>query len=404
MKNFNPFLLAFLLALCCWFGCSKDDETPKINDLQVTVEVDPQDPLKVEVSPSSKIAKSYRVYFDYDNAPESFENVSPDQSAKHEYPETSQTYTIRVLALAQGYDDGKFTQKHEVRFTPGFLITDFEDANNGLVYEGRKETTIETVDNPDSSAANNSAKVGKISLKGEEFEAIMIYPTRHIDVTDTSQQILSFDFYQGLAADNPIMVRLSTNATDGSGGTISADGEVIDTPPGGGDPTGGGGDDPTGGGLPTVGTGSDTTSLNSFRRIESPKSEDVEVMFTASHQGWKRIRLNFAKDRRNSKNPDEPAQALLDSYDRILVFVGYKNFAKGDFYIDNLRLGVQGSAIPDTDSDGLLDNRDICPTEEGTLESNGCPAFNPDDLPAFPPGTGSGTLSKSLRASIIRLR
>lgn len=170
------------------------------------------------------------------------------------------------------------------------------------------------------------------------------------------------------------MVRLSTNATDGygSGDTISADGEVIDTPPGGGDPTGGG--------PPTVGTGSDTTSLNSLRRIESPKSEDVEVMFTASHQGWKRIRLNFGKDRRNSKNPDEPAQALLDSYDRILVFVGYKNFAKGDFYIDNLRLGVQGSAIPDTDSDGLLDNRDICPTEEGTLESNGCPAFNPDDL------------------------
>lgn len=398
MKNFNPFLLAFLLALCCWFGCSKDDETPKINDLQVTVEVDPQDPLKVEVSPSSKIAKSYRVYFDYENAPESFENISPDQSAKHEYPETSQTYTIRVLAIAQGYDDGKFIQKHEVSFTPGFLITDFEDANNGLVYEGRKETTIETVDNPDSSAANNSAKVGKISLKGEEFEAIMIYPTQHIDVTDTCQQILSFDFYQGLAADNPIMVRLSTNATDGygSGDTISADGEVIDTPPGGGDPTGGG--------PPTVGTGSDTTSLNSLRRIESPKSEDVEVMFTASHQGWKRIRLNFAKDRRNSKNPDEPVQALLDSYDRILVFVGYKNFAKGDFYIDNLRLGVQGSAIPDTDSDGLLDNRDICPTEEGTLESNGCPAFNPDDLPPFPPGTGSGTLSKSLRASIIRLR
>lgn len=194
MKNFNPFLLAFLLALCCWFGCSKDDETPKINDLQVTVEVDPQDPLKVEVSPSSKIAKSYRVYFDYENAPESFENISPDQSAKHEYPETSQTYTIRVLAIAQGYDDGKFIQKHEVSFTPGFLITDFEDANNGLVYEGRKETTIETVDNPDSSAANNSAKVGKISLKGEEFEAIMIYPTQHIDVTDTCQQILSFTF------------------------------------------------------------------------------------------------------------------------------------------------------------------------------------------------------------------
>ena len=86
MKKFNSSLLAFLLALCCWFGCSKDDETPKINDLQVTVEVDPQDPFQVEVSPSSKIAKSYRVYFDYDNAPDSFEKVSPNQSAKHEYP------------------------------------------------------------------------------------------------------------------------------------------------------------------------------------------------------------------------------------------------------------------------------------------------------------------------------
>lgn len=176
------------------------------------------------------------------------------------------------------------------------------------------------MDNPESSAANNSAKVGKISLKGEEYEAIMIYPTRHIDVTDTSQQILSFDFYQGLAADNPIMVRLSTNATDtfqvGSGGTLSAEGEIISTPPGGGGPTGGEGD-PSGGGLPATGPSSDTTAINSLQSIESPKSEDVEVMFTASHKGWKRIRLNFAKDRRNSKtrmNPHKPYSTPIIGY------------------------------------------------------------------------------------------
>lgn len=382
MKNFNPSLLAFLLVLCCWFGCSKDDETPKINDLQVTVEVDPQDPLKVEVSPSSKIAKSYRVYFDFDNAPERFENVSPDQSAKHEYPETSQTYTIRVLAIAQGYDDGKFTQKHSIAFTPGFLISNFEDANSGLVYQRLVETTIETVDNPDPVEANNSSKVGKVTLNGEKYEAIVIYPTKHIDFSDPSQQILSFDFYQDLATETPLMIRLSTNAT----ATFDLGEPTVE--PVKGLSIYSGKSTPTDN--PPIADPSDEG--NTF--IEAPKSEDVEVMHSVNHRGWKRIRMNFAKDRRNSENPEEPAQALLDSYDRVFVFIGYGNFATGDFYIDNIRGGKQGTNIPDDDSDGILDNWDLCPTAEGNAENNGCPEFDFGDggFGEPVPGTGTATL------------
>ena len=58
----------------------------------------------------------------------------------------------------------------------------------------------------------------------------------------------------------------------------------------------------------------------------------------------------------------------------------------GTFLIDNVTGGLPGAAIPDTDSDGLIDTVDACDTEPGDESNNGCPIVI---VPVTPPTTPS---------------
>jgi len=386
MKNLTSFVLLLTIGSLCWWGCS-DDDANIISDLQFEIETDPLDPLQVEVRPSSKTSKRFEVYFDYDNAKDEFHSLSPGETITHEYPESSATYSIRVVGKADGYQDAELTRSHQIQFTPGFLISDFE-ANRDVIHQGREQTLIELADNPDVSEANSSNSVGKITVAGEFYKAFVIYPSKFIDLSDPAQQIISFDYYQDLEVEVPLLIRFSTNSTptfdEFTGeGDIASDGILGEGDAGSVE---GGSGDGVGEG---VGQGDFGDSFGA-PLIEAAKEADVEVLQSVNHRGWKRVRFNFARDRRNSTNPEDDAQDL-GQYDRVFVFIGYRDNATGTFYIDNLRGGLEGDPIPDQDEDGVLDNADVCDERPGEVENDGCPTYDgglegPTDTTPAPTG------------------
>ena len=371
MKNLTSFVLLFTLGAFCWWGCS-DDDANIISDLQFEIKTDPLDPLQVEVRPSSKTSKRFEVYFDYENAKDEFHSLSTGETITHEYPESSATYSIRVVGKADGYQDAELARSHQIQFTPGFLISDFE-ADRDVIHQEREQTLFELADNPDVSEANPSNSVGKITVGGGVFRKVfVIYPSKFIDLSGPAQQIISFDYYQDLEVEVPILIRFSTNATPTFDDGFPDEGGNEASGPLGGNGESEGEEPP---GTPDIGIGEeDFEDSVGFRQVEDAKEADVEVLQSVNHRGWKRIRFNFARDRRNSTSPEDDAQDL-GQYDRVFVFIGYQDNTTGIFYIDNLRGGIQGDPIPDQDEDGILDNADVCDDLPGEVESDGCPSY-----------------------------
>ena len=68
--------------------------------------------------------------------------------------------------------------------------------------------------------------------------------------------------------------------------------------------------------------------------------------------------------------------ASLDSYQKLVLFIGFGTETTGTYYVDNIAGGADGVAIPDSDGDTVIDTVDACPNDAGTADTNGCPTVS----------------------------
>jgi hypothetical protein len=321
MKNLMRMSFLLMLSIAS-VNCSKD-ETPTITNLDFTVTTG-DNARDVIVDPSATGAENFNIYFDFSNDPNSFETSSGD-AVTYTYPASDADYTIKVVATnSNGAEDVELTKSHNVtlpRLMAGFEVADeFVIAvDNGM--------SQSVVSNPNSTG-NDSANVLTVVSAGGAYEAIKLYPAKAIDMTQDGNQTISFDLHKDTADDLILAVKLE--------GTVSQSDDIV----------------------------------------------DVEVSKTISGSGWQNISFNFNADRVNSYpkgvgQPEEQALSALDGYEKMIVFIGFGTETTGTYYVDNIRGGVDGISIPDTDGDTVIDSIDGCRTEVGTVDNNGCPEAAP---------------------------
>ncbi len=130
-------------------------------NLQITAEIDPSNPFRVNVSAIADYAASFLVFFDTSNPDEEGTPLTLEGTVSFEYPAVGD-YTIKVVALSGGAETSELTQVVTVS-SPVELPIDFEifDAS---VFQGFGGASNAVIDNPDTNG-NESATVGQI-VKG----------------------------------------------------------------------------------------------------------------------------------------------------------------------------------------------------------------------------------------------
>jgi len=308
-----------LFAILFIVACSKDDDV-EITGLDFTITANADDALQVDVLPTANGAATYEVYFDAVGAPTSFVSTTGD-AVTSSYPEAAATYTIKVIAKnTNGALDVELTKSHTVDYIAPRSIANFEGSDNVTLIAASSEITA--VANPDASAANSSSNVGQVVTTGDAYEAFIFAPNTTINMTESANQVIKMDFWQENAEDVILLAKLE--------------------------------------GQPTT----DSAFL------------DVEVEVTASEAGWQTVSFDFGNNRRNSYPNGDAALADLGNYYKVVFFIGFGTNTAGTYYVDNITGGSDGTAIPDTDGDTVVDSVDNCIDVAGEVDNNGCPVTN----------------------------
>ena len=136
-------------------------------NIQITAEIDPSNPFRVNVSATADYAASFLVFFDTSDPDEEGTPLTLEGTVSHEYPAVGD-YTIKVVALSGGAETSELTQVVTVS-SPVELPIDFEifDAS---VFQGFGGASNAVIDNPDTNG-NGSATVGQIVKNGPEVWA-----------------------------------------------------------------------------------------------------------------------------------------------------------------------------------------------------------------------------------------
>jgi len=339
-SKFKIMLPLFLFALV--LACSKDNPEPEpivptITGLDFTITTNQENPLQVGVTPTATGASSFKVYFDTVGAPSTFEETT-GSIVTYTYPEVSATYTIKVVATADGAADVELTKEHTITVVPDTILSDFENVSPPYLINDAT-ASIEVVDGP---IADNATKIGKItntSTDDPNWEGVQIVNTKYIDLTDLANRVISLDFYQAEAATPKIGIKFQNALTEG----------VFD--------------------------------------IELTKN-------AVGTTGWQTIEFDFGSESVSNSYPNhENPTITLDQYQSIVIFIGFGENAAGEHYIDNLTGGKLSSTdIPDTDGDSVIDPLDKCIDVAGTVENDGCPA-GPSTAPTAPTLAASEVLS-----------
>ena len=316
----NLMRMSFLLLLnIALVNCSKDDVIPTITNLDFTVTAG-ESPRDVVVDPSATGAEAFNIYFDLANDATSFETSTGD-AVTHTYSASDADYTIKVVATSSnGAEDVELTKSHNV--TLPRLMAGFEAADEFIIAvdSGMSQSVVS---NPNSTG-NDSANVLTVVSAGGAYEAVKMYPAKAIDMTEEGKQTISFDLHKDTEADLIVAVKLE--------GIVTQSDDIV----------------------------------------------DVEVSKTISGSGWQNVSFDFGSNRVNSYpkgvgQPEEQALSNLDEYDSMIVFIGFGTETMGTYYIDNVRGGIDGITIPDTDGDTVIDSIDNCREEVGEIDNNGCP-------------------------------
>ena len=125
-------------------------------NLEVTIDKDPQDNYTVNVSATADYAAMFNVYFG-DATDEEPTPLMPGESVSHTYATTG-SYDVRVVALSGGEASLEVTQQVVIT-DPLFFPIDFESAKLDYSWSGFGGASAQVIDNPDMSGINTSSKV-----------------------------------------------------------------------------------------------------------------------------------------------------------------------------------------------------------------------------------------------------
>jgi len=135
----------------------------------------------LKVTPTALYASSFLVYFG-DVANETGTPVAKGGSAVHVYPPGAGTYTLKVVASSGGTAKTEKTSTITVTPTFGLPIT-FDDATTNYFFGTFGDNQkFATVDNPNPSGLNTSAKVGKFT-RGNQSWSGTYSPINAIDLS-----------------------------------------------------------------------------------------------------------------------------------------------------------------------------------------------------------------------------
>ena len=312
-----------LLFLTAFSACKDDDDAVElsITGVDFTISVENDNGNEIGVTPTSTFTDSDVIFsVDFGDAAATGDTdvkASSGPKVTYAYPEASATYTIKVTASAIGSTGSSKQKEHTITFESATVLADFEDESvlnlRDDTAEGGATFTIEVQTAMDGS----TSKVGVITNGGIAYEAPSINLVKHVDVRTKS--IITMDFYQSGVDAQIILIKLEEKKTTNE---------------------------------------------------ESKKSIEVQALSLAQ-SGWQTLTFDFGKDAINSYPDNENPNVVLDQYQKMAIFIGFGIELSGTFWVDNIAGGKLGDAVPDTDSDGVLDNIDKCKDVSGT-EANGC--------------------------------
>jgi hypothetical protein len=135
----------------------------------------------IKVSPTALYASSFMVYFG-DVANETGTAVAKGGSVVHVYPAGQATYSLKLVALSGGA--AKTEKVFPITVTPTFGVPiTFEDAGTNYFFGTFGDNQkFATVDNPDPTGLNTSAKVGKFT-RGNQSWSGTYSPVNAIDLS-----------------------------------------------------------------------------------------------------------------------------------------------------------------------------------------------------------------------------
>lgn len=264
-------------------------------NLEVTINKDPQDNYTVNVSASADYAAMFNVYFG-DATDEEPTPLMPGESVSHTYSTTG-TYDVRVVALSGGEASLEATQQVVIT-DPLFLPVDFESAKLNYSWGGFGGSSAQVIDNPDMSGINTSAKIVELT-KGAGAETWAGASLQLDEPLDFSQGTVVKMNVWSPEAGVPILFKIEDSSSE-----------------------------PMDNGNPSV---------------------FVEVIeYTTTSGEWEEMTFDLS-----SSDSFDPTA----SYDRVIVFYDFGNPGEGtSFYFDDIRLAnLEPLKLPITFDSSVID-------------------------------------------------
>ncbi len=168
-------------------------------NLEISVNKDPQDNYSISVSAAADYATMFNVYFG-DMAEEEPTPLMPGETVNHTY-ETIGTYDVRLVALSGGTATTEITQEVVIS-DPLYLPIDFESEKldyNFVNFGGGEGIGISVIANPDPSGVNTSEMVAAYSKPAgsETWAGTSIALDESIDFSST--RYVSVDVWSPIA-------------------------------------------------------------------------------------------------------------------------------------------------------------------------------------------------------------
>lgn len=142
-------------------------------NLEITIEKDPSDPLKISVSAEADNAAAFEVLFGDEATGEEPTPMMIDEVLEHSYQDVG-TFTVTVTALSGGAATTSVSEDVEI-FDPLVFPIDFESSTVDYTFfnfGGGEGAGAPVIDNPDPNTVNDSPKVASYTkVNGSEVWA-----------------------------------------------------------------------------------------------------------------------------------------------------------------------------------------------------------------------------------------
>lgn len=329
----------FLLGVGLTVACSSNDDAPaaSITGVDFTISVENDNGNQIGVTPTSVGGTTYTIDFgDSEAVNDADIIVSSGPKVKYSYPEKTGTYTITVTASSSKSSDVVATKTHTITFAAPTSLADFENAADLNLRDDASGNALITVESKTGKNGQTS-KVGVAVFNGgANWDAFSINPKNYINVKNKG--IITVDYYQSVGVAREILLKLE---------------------------------------------GTKTVKDGVFA---------IEVLTTSTAAtGWQTLTFDFHSNKALGSYPNGALPVVLDEYQTMSVFVDFGTAVAGTYWFDNFAGAEWGTAVPDSDSDGVIDSVDKC-KDVAANTADGCPASSLPTTAAPTPTAAAGSV------------